>query len=114
MFGGEDTKEKLKKVQGGATAPLNVHLRQEIDRLNRIMKLTQDTLINLRLAIAGTVALAGPLIDALDALFGVGEFGAYAMHHGRPFRLRRRSRRRRVAIASAVGQLRQYGDLVLE
>jgi len=69
MFGGEDTKEKLKKVQGGATAPLNVHLRQEIDRLNRIMKLTQDTLINLRLAIAGTVALAGPLIDALDALF---------------------------------------------
>ena len=46
-----------------------MHLRQEIDRLNTITRLTTTTLKNLRLAIAGTVALTGPLIDALNALF---------------------------------------------
>lgn len=46
-----------------------MHLRQEIDRLNIITKLATTTLKNLRLAIAGTVALSGGLIDALDALF---------------------------------------------
>jgi len=69
MFDKEDTKEKLKKLPGGATQPLTVHLRQEIDRLNIITKLTTGTLKNLRLAISGTVALSGGLIDALDALF---------------------------------------------
>ena len=46
-----------------------MHLRQEIDRLNTITRLTTTTLKNLRLAIAGTVALTGPLIDALNGLF---------------------------------------------
>ena len=69
MFDKEETKEKLKKLPGGPTVPLTVHLRQEIDRLNTITKLTTTTLRNLRLAIAGTIALSGPLIDALDALF---------------------------------------------
>ena len=49
--------------------PLNVHLRQELDRLNIVIKLTSSTLKNLRLAIAGTIALSGGLIDSLDALF---------------------------------------------
>lgn len=48
---------------------MTVHLRQEIDRLNTITKLTVTTLKNLRLAISGTIALSGPLIDAVDALF---------------------------------------------
>ena len=56
-------------MPGGPTAPLTVHLRQEIDRLNTITRLTTTTLKNLRLAIAGTVALTGPLIDALNGLF---------------------------------------------
>ena len=42
---------------------------QEIDRLNVVIKLTKATLTNLRLAIAGSVALSGDLIDALAALF---------------------------------------------
>ena len=67
-FKPEETKEKLKKQPGGPSAPLNVHLRQEIDRLNTIIALTTKTLKNLRLAIAGTVALSGGLIDALDSL----------------------------------------------
>ena len=46
-----------------------MHLRQEIDRLNIILDLCRSTLKNLRLAIAGTVALSGDLVDALEALF---------------------------------------------
>lgn len=68
-FGGEETKEKLKKLRDGPAAPLNVHLKQEIDRLNVILGLATATLTNLRLAVAGTIALSGPLIDALDALY---------------------------------------------
>jgi dynein heavy chain len=44
MFGGEDTKEKLRKLPGGPTAPLTVHLRQELDRLNTITKVATQTL----------------------------------------------------------------------
>lgn len=69
LFDKEETKEKLKKLPGGPTVPLTVHLRQEIDRLNIVTKLTTTTLKNLRLAISGTIALSGGLIEALDALF---------------------------------------------
>ena len=68
-FEAEPTKDKLRKLPGGPTQPLTVHLRQEIDRLNIILDLTRSTLKNLRLAVAGTVALSGDLVDALDALF---------------------------------------------
>lgn len=40
-----------------------------LHRTNIIVKLTTTTLQNLRLAIAGTIALSGGLIEALDALF---------------------------------------------
>ena len=65
----EIAKEMLKKLPGGPTQPLTVHLRQEIDRLNIIIILATKTLKNLQLAIAGTLALAGDLVDALDKLF---------------------------------------------
>eukprot|EP00898_Chlorokybus_atmophyticus_P005691 jgi/Chlat1/6122/Chrsp409S05665 len=65
----EDTKEKLKKLPGSLNAPLNVHLKQETDRLNTIINMCTQSLKNLRLAVAGTIALSGTLIDALDALF---------------------------------------------
>jgi len=68
-FHKEDTVDKLKKLPGGPTMPLTVHLRQEIDRLNTIISITRKTLSNLRLAIAGTIALSGDLVDALNALF---------------------------------------------
>ncbi|MEW5318622.1 MAG: hypothetical protein WDW38_009830 [Sanguina aurantia] len=69
IFDKEETKERLKRLPGGPVQPMTVHLRQEIDRLNTITKLTVTTLKNLRLAIAGTIALSGTLIDAVDALF---------------------------------------------
>lgn len=62
-------RERLRRLAGGPTQPLTVHLRQEIDRLNIVIKLTTTTLQNLRLAIAGTIALSGTLIESLDALF---------------------------------------------
>jgi dynein heavy chain len=68
-FVNEITKEALRKLPGGPTQPLTVHLRQEIDRLNIIIHLTTKTLKNLRLAIAGTIALAGDLVEALEKLF---------------------------------------------
>ncbi|CAK0759668.1 Dynein gamma chain, flagellar outer arm [Coccomyxa viridis] len=69
LFGREDVREKLRKLPGGPTQPLTVHLRQEIDRLNIIITLTTTTLKNVRLAIAGTIALSGKLADSLDALY---------------------------------------------
>ena len=58
-FDKEEIRERLRKLQGGPTAPLNVHLRQEIDRLNTILRLTATTLKNLRLAVAGETASLG-------------------------------------------------------
>jgi dynein heavy chain len=65
----EITKDALRKLPGGPTQPLTVHLRQEIDRLNIIITLATKTLKNLRLAVAGTIALAGDLVEALEKLF---------------------------------------------
>ena len=49
----EEVAERLQKLSGGATAPLNVHLRQEVDRLNIVLRIARETLETLRLAIAG-------------------------------------------------------------
>ena len=48
---------------------LTLLLLQEIDRLNKVVVLTLATLKNLRLAIAGTIALNDELLQALDTLF---------------------------------------------
>jgi hypothetical protein len=69
LFDKQEVKERLKRLPGGPTQPLTIHLRQEIDRLNIVVRLATSTLENLRLAIAGTIALSGGLIEALDALF---------------------------------------------
>ncbi|GBG77441.1 hypothetical protein CBR_g23890 [Chara braunii] len=64
----EETKDKLKKLPGNVTAPLNVHLKQEIDRLNLVISMAESNLQNLRLAIKGSIALSTALKDTLDAL----------------------------------------------
>mmetsp|Transcript_2907 Transcript_2907/g.5212 ORF Transcript_2907/g.5212 Transcript_2907/m.5212 type:complete len:2119 (-) Transcript_2907:878-7234(-) len=66
-FNKEDVKEKLKR-QGGAK-PLNIFLGQEIDRLQRAIGTTRRTLLDLKLAIAGTIIMSAQLQDALDSLF---------------------------------------------
>jgi dynein heavy chain len=69
MFDEEEIKERLRKLPGGPTQPLTIHLRQEVDRLNLVLKITRTTLKNLRLAIEGTIILTPDLQDALEALF---------------------------------------------
>lgn len=61
-------RERVRKLPGGPSMPLTIHLRQEIDRLNRVLGAAGATLRTLRLAIAGTVALSDDLAEALDAL----------------------------------------------
>lgn len=65
-FEAEPTRERLRKL--GPTQPLTIHLRQEVALLNRVLALATSTLANLRLAIAGTIALNEELAEALDAL----------------------------------------------
>ena len=67
-FDAESVKEGLKKLQGGASAPLNIHLRQEIDRLNKVMSVVAETLKTLRLAIAGTIASSDDVLSSMEAL----------------------------------------------
>jgi dynein heavy chain len=65
-------KKDIQKLNGGANAqpkPLNVHLGQEVDRMQIIIGITRRTLQNLKLAIAGTVIMTSDLSDALDSIF---------------------------------------------
>ena len=65
-----DVKKCLAKLNGGgAMMPLTVHLKQEIDRMQIIIKLTRSTLKSLELAIAGTVIMTPDLINALNSIF---------------------------------------------
>lgn len=69
LFDREEVRERLRRLPGGPSQPLTVHLRQEVDRLNAVLALAASTLSQLRLAIAGTIALSGGLVEALDTLF---------------------------------------------
>ena len=49
-------KDSITKL-GGMSKPLNVVLSQEIDRLNKVIKLVRTTLKDLKLAVAGTIIM---------------------------------------------------------
>ncbi|EUB62286.1 Dynein heavy chain 5, axonemal [Echinococcus granulosus] len=59
--------EQLKAL--GALKPLNIFLRQEVQRMNKVIKLVLATLTDLRLAIDGTVVMNEDLRDALDCIY---------------------------------------------
>ncbi|KAI8431134.1 hypothetical protein MSG28_001183, partial [Choristoneura fumiferana] len=76
----EDMLEKLPKqyvsfevrealVKMGAFLPMNIFLRQEIDRIQRVIKSVQSTLCNLKLAIDGTIVMSQALRESLDAMY---------------------------------------------
>merc|ERR1711988_30967 len=61
---------QLVKINGGPNPkPLNIHLKQEIDRMQKIIKITKDTCEQLKLAIAGTVIMTPELTAALNCIF---------------------------------------------
>jgi len=67
-----EVRKNVEKLNGGADKqpkPLNIHLKQEIDRMQIIIGLTRKTLQGLELAIAGTVIMTPDLADCGQCLF---------------------------------------------
>ena len=53
----------------GALMPMNIFLRQEIDRMQRVIISVRTTLTDLQLAIDGTIIMSENLRDALDNIY---------------------------------------------
>jgi dynein heavy chain len=67
-YNGEATKQGIKAL-GGLGKPLNICLKQEIDRMQKVLKTLRTILSDLKLAIAGTIVMSPILAGSLDALF---------------------------------------------
>jgi len=53
----------------GQLQPLNIFLRQEIDRMQRVVSAVRSTLNDLKLAVDGTIIMSENLRDALDSIY---------------------------------------------
>uniref|UniRef100_A0A8C4K5I7 Dynein heavy chain 5, axonemal-like n=1 Tax=Dromaius novaehollandiae TaxID=8790 RepID=A0A8C4K5I7_DRONO len=62
-----EVKAQLWKM--GDIQPMNIFLRQEIDHMQRVISRVRATLINLKLAIDGTIIMSEELQDALDNMY---------------------------------------------
>ncbi|KAM6989324.1 dynein axonemal heavy chain 8-like [Tautogolabrus adspersus] len=62
-----EVKARLEKM--GALNPMNIFLRQEVDRMQRIISMLRISLTDLKLAIDGTIIMSENLRDALDNIF---------------------------------------------
>eukprot|EP00116_Pleurobrachia_bachei_P004038 sb/3464300/ len=62
-----EVKARLQKY--GIFQPMNIFLRQEIDRIQKVLTIVKQTLKDLQLAIDGTIIMSDALKDALDNIF---------------------------------------------
>ncbi|XP_052807224.1 dynein axonemal heavy chain 5-like isoform X2 [Mya arenaria] len=62
-----EVKERLRKM--GHLQPINIFLRQEIDRMQKVITRVRLDLKDLKLAIDGTIIMSENLRDALDNMF---------------------------------------------
>ncbi|XP_037394017.1 dynein heavy chain 8, axonemal [Pygocentrus nattereri] len=60
---------KARLVKMGALNSMNIFLRQEVDRMQRIITVLRTSLNDLKLAIEGTIIMSENLRDALDNMF---------------------------------------------
>jgi len=56
-------------VRLGGPLPMNIFLRQEIARMQKILTLVRDTLTDLKLAIEGTIIMSENLKASLDSMY---------------------------------------------
>lgn len=62
-----EVKGRLEKM--GALSSMNIFLRQEIDRMQKVIVTVRRTLIDLKLAIDGTIIMNETLRNALDSMY---------------------------------------------
>ncbi len=67
-FNPDTVASNIKRLGGTFKNSLNVFLKQEIDRLQILIRLTRKTLVELKLAIDGTIIMSPTLQDALNNL----------------------------------------------
>ena len=66
--GGANVMKLLNKLPGGGLAPLNVFLRQEINRINTVISSVQDNLRMMRLAAIGSIPMTNDLLSNLRSI----------------------------------------------
>ena len=57
------------EVLGGAMLPMNIFLKQEIDRMQKILSLVRKTLLDIGMAIEGTIIMSDDLKDVFNDMF---------------------------------------------
>ncbi|KAL7987444.1 hypothetical protein Chor_006363 [Crotalus horridus] len=60
---------KARLIKMGHLNSMNIFLRQEIDRMQKVIKIVRNSLLDLKLAIEGTIIMSENLRDALDNMY---------------------------------------------